>query len=229
MGPTARISLMQLAILGCSRYIQYYTIYIICTIQGSWVHHSVIEISVGEQMQTSYIDYVGFDFDWNANSQAQSWWSICVSVCVCVCQANPEWLIGRCGTVCTHGNTGDQSSGSCFFPWPRSAASESDLRKDLPEFEEMEIVHVLAATTLLHRYDIKPKRYADRNRPGSGSFSTCVVLSGHVGSSFIIFSSIYSILTSIPRSAFGRKIRFNCSRQTCCVNEMCLLFLLRML
>lgn len=57
----------------------------------------------------------------------------------------------------------------------------------------MEIVHVLAATTLLHRYDIKPKRYADRNRPGSGSFSTCVVLSGHVGSSFIIFSSIYSI------------------------------------
>ena len=35
MGPTARISLMQLAILGCSRYIQYYTIYIICTIQGS--------------------------------------------------------------------------------------------------------------------------------------------------------------------------------------------------
>lgn len=85
-------------------------------------------------------------------------------------------------------------------------------------------MHVLAATTLLHRYDIKPKRYADRNRPGSGSFSTCVVLSGHVGSSFIIFSSIYSILTSIPRSAFGRKIRFNCSRQTCCVNEMCLLF-----
>jgi len=55
----------------------------------------------------------------------------------------------------------------------------------------MEIVHVLAATTLLHRYDIKPKRYADRNRPGSGNFSTCVVLSGHVGSSFIIFSSIY--------------------------------------
>ena len=52
----------------------------------------------------------------------------------------------------------------------------------------MEVIGVLAAKTGLHSDNIPLKRYADRNRPGSGSCFTCVVLGGHVGSSFIVFS-----------------------------------------